>query len=199
MSVDNNPLHAACMRSYDAFNKVMEELYSKPSPRSTNAFTCRQASDHQAIALYCTDNKLDIEDYIRTTASLLTKNGKRLLNARDFAVPTMMERYHKLTLANDGGNPKICWEIQETHLKNMVQRAPNLYKSAMAPLTVLDMPFDPWFRVTYPDPPIPLVMRIFGKLAWEEIGTNSPLRQYLRELRPGAIHALETAYGGYVD
>jgi hypothetical protein len=199
VSVDTNPRDATAMKVWDVFYTVMQELYGDTRRRGAGALTHKYRYTFDAIAKWCIENDVDPEDYVRTESSMLTSAGKRLYKPTDLDVPERYTHYSNMRKGNEGGQPEVRWHIQETHLRTMVVRAPDMYPNALDPLTMFDTAFDPWFRVMYPEQPIPRVLQIFGELAWDNLAHNGALRRYVRSVRPATLQVLEQRYGAFAD
>jgi hypothetical protein len=199
MSVDVSARDNVAMRVWDAFYKVMEELHTYVRGRGAGAFTHPQYKYFDAIAGWCLENNVDEEDYIRATASMLTLTGKRMLKIQDFAHADRFKHYLRVKSGNDGGDVEVRWQLQEVQLKSILERAPDLYPECVSPLIVLDTPFDAWFRVMYPEPPVASLLNMYGELAFDEIASNGALRRYLRSKRPTTLQILENQFHDIVD
>jgi hypothetical protein len=201
MSVDNNVQDRITGVLWEEYRKVMIERFGR-APKKTNQgpFVGPYAQAFSEMAVWCMEQDVDPRAYIDAVSNYVYEEGDRvkpLTLPADYNRAETRNRYLMQKQNNTGGDPATQWNTQWHHVRRSMQTAPELFPDEQAVLRAPGGPYAAWFRVLYFNPPLPLIMRYYGKLAHEEIKDATNLRDFLRQHTPAALRALEAEHGAF--
>jgi hypothetical protein len=158
----------------------------------------RNAKHFAAIAKWCTDNHINVREFITVMFPVVRATCRTLLPA-DFNKGQVFDEFVRLQSARLTETPANFWGLFVARLKQVLWLNPNL-KTPAEVLRMASMPFSAWFRIMYLDYPVDeKLMHDYAGLAWDELKQDRLLRDFLRKQCPDNFRALESRVCAFGD
>lgn len=161
--------------------------------RGTCLADCKYGAAFMAIAEVMDRAGVDVEEYVRESIDFLHTQRGMTPNPDALTGAGMLEAGARRGAAARGDASR-AWDQQMHTLRDAASRM-DPEQALLGGHTL----FSAWFRVCAVDVPSDAVLELYGRLAWEEIGTDRLLRNFLRDKAPRAVNTLEQCYGRYID
>jgi len=150
------------------------------------------------VARMCQQQGWDIELYVRAAFDTIRKNHN-YVDPKDLLRPQVSGAYAVQEVSRSLDiDPRVRLEQQIRELLIFLKLPAGLcteHAVLFSPLT----PFDPWFRVLYPEQPDETILDIYGEAARQELAQDKLLRRFARTRFPRGVAELERRFGSFGD
>jgi len=189
------------LAAWDAYWSRLQAIYPavrRPEgPLTADGRVCRHAKAFDALVDWCEQNKIDPRQYI-AGALPLVRSACSAIVPQDLNRPAIRRQYQALSRKHMTGAPVEIWAVQARVLKQLRWLNPGLDSDEGA-LNQICVNFYCWFRVMYPEQPVPGLIERFGEEAWREMKSDRVLREFLYARRPATYRALEQHVAAFGD
>lgn len=197
----DDPVYLAAERARELFCQLKRTRAgaTRRRPVKQNNYTDRNSRQKfYEVAQICSKQGWDIDMYVRQAFDIIRKNHNYIMPV-DLTREQVSGAYAVKQVSRSlECDPRVRYEMQVRALLEFLKQPTGLCTEGTvlySPLT----PFDPWFRVLYPERTDERIYDIYGEVARQELAQDKPLRLFARHKFPRGVLEIERRFGSFGD